>query len=413
LNATAGDTTATTASLVVNSSGMRALLEALKEWDDESEAIRTAKVERIISGNKEVVNSLVQFDENFSCTPLFLTIAGGFKEATALLLKHGASVNAAVTQERIVDVFCDRCALDSGCKRDIVGTVWSCVECSNFDLCDACHTAFAHNGNVSIHTAGHTFTERHLLDTPLFMAIQFYFASIDEMTSKKKERRGIVDLLRKHGARVGGCIGALGNYLGKALTEDDDEMAEMIISMANGNKRVVNCLVTDDDGDGDRNRCMATPLFIACGKGKKKVAALLLQQGASVNKGMEMYGDRCCDECRKRGRDDKIVGTRWACDAPECADFDLCDTCHTAFAHNGKVSIHTAGHTFHRSEAPFKSTCSPMMGAIIGGHKEVADLLIKHGVKVSQAEVKYAEGQSLDEGQSEVVALLKKHVSRK
>jgi hypothetical protein len=54
-----------------------------------------------------------------------------------------------------------------------------------------------------------------------------------------------------------------------------------------------------------------------------------------------------------------------------------------------------------------------MMGAIIGGHKEVADLLIKHGVKVSQAEVKYAEGQSLDEGQSEVVALLKKHVSRK
>jgi hypothetical protein len=67
--------------------GMRVLLEALKEWDDESEAIRTAKVERIISGNKEVVNCLVTVaDLNY--TPLSLTITGGFKETTALLLKH-------------------------------------------------------------------------------------------------------------------------------------------------------------------------------------------------------------------------------------------------------------------------------------------------------------------------------------
>jgi len=45
-----------------------------------------------------------------------------------------------------------------------------------------------------------------------------------------------------------------------------------------------------------------------------------------------------------------------------------------------------------------------MIGAIMGEHKEMADLLIKHGVKVSQADVKFAE----DEGHSEVVALLKR-----
>ena len=184
-------------------------------------------------------------------------------------------MNAAVKQEKLADVFCDRCALDSGGKRDMVGTVWSCVECSDFDLCDTCYTAYTHNGNVSIHTAGHAFTERHLLATPLFMVIHVYHESINEMASKRKEHRGIVDLLRKHGDSAGGCIEGLGTCLCKALTEDDDELTEMIISITNGNKRVVNCLVTrkevdmDDKDDEDDGRF--TPLFNACGKDNKKV----------------------------------------------------------------------------------------------------------------------------------------------
>ena len=53
----------------------------------------------------------------------------------------GDEVHAGVT--------CDECNMSP-----IVGTRWKCCMCADFDFCNACHTAFAVQGNTSIHIAG-------------------------------------------------------------------------------------------------------------------------------------------------------------------------------------------------------------------------------------------------------------------
>jgi hypothetical protein len=55
-------------------------------------------------------------------------------------------------QELHLDYACD------GCKvTPIVGALWKCRLCADFDLCDACYSAFSGRANTSIHIAGHTF----------------------------------------------------------------------------------------------------------------------------------------------------------------------------------------------------------------------------------------------------------------
>ena len=65
--------------------------------------------------------------------------------------------------------------------------------------------------------------------------------------------------------------------------------------------------------------------------------------------GPEAHLNIICDGCQMH----PIVGVRWKCTT--CADFDLCDSCHTAFASNGNTSLHIAGHSFRR-QAPVAAT---------------------------------------------------------
>ena len=65
--------------------------------------------------------------------------------------------------------------------------------------------------------------------------------------------------------------------------------------------------------------------------------------------GPETHPNIICDGCQMH----PIVGVRWKCTT--CADFDLCDSCHTAFASNGNTSLHIAGHSFRR-QAPVAAT---------------------------------------------------------
>ena len=76
----------------------------------------------------------------------------------------------------------------------------------------------------------------------------------------------------------------------------------------------------------------------------KATEAILVSKASCTSEAMsranEVHQGICCDGCGQG----PIRGARWKC--KRCADFDLCDVCHTQFRATGQH--HTHGHEFNR-----------------------------------------------------------------
>jgi len=75
----------------------------------------------------------------------------------------------------------------------------------------------------------------------------------------------------------------------------------------------------------------------------KATEAILVSKASCTSEAMsranEVHQGICCDGCGQG----PIRGARWKC--KRCADFDLCDVCHTQFRATGQH--HTHGHEFN------------------------------------------------------------------
>jgi hypothetical protein len=97
-------------------------------------------------------------------------------------------------------------------------------------------------------------------------------------------------------------------------------------------------VTTNDAALLNLNKTRTLAWMMAAAEAMQEVEAV-----GGVGRG-EVHANIACDGCQMS----PIVGARWKCRV--CADLDLCDACHTAFAVAGNT-VHTAGHVFCCQEA--------------------------------------------------------------
>jgi cytohesin len=142
--------------------------------------------------------------------------------------------------------------------------------------------------------------------------------------------------------------------------KDDDTTTVVALLKAGTN---VNC----------RDESQWTPLHRAAEQNAVDVAKILVAHGAELNARDEaqVHENVSCDGCGLS----PIRGARWKCSV--CADYDLCDVCHSQFHATGQY--HTHGHEFNL----WQGLETPLHRAAQFNAVDVAKVLVAHGVELN------------------------------